>query len=184
MIADASNWRVGTPALSTSLRGLVDCTVSVRTLTYGVHSGSFGGIYPEAITCLAHTLAGLHNEDGSVAVEGLVSAHADPLDFTIDEADTEKTWALWIGDSPKVLKDQMEDAAPGIGSLIYISYKGKRDTKDGSRSYHVHSVEAQTRDFELWSELTKERAQKALGAGSYGGGDNGIPANAPDESPF
>lgn len=103
---------------------------------------------------------------------------------TIDEADTDKTWALWIGDSPKVLKDQMEDAAPGIGSLIYISYKGKRDTKDGSRSYHVHSVEAQTRDFELWSELTKERAQKALGAGSYGGGDNGIPANAPDESPF
>ncbi len=46
VIADASNWRVGTPALSTSLRGLVDCTVSVRTLTYGVHSGSFGGIYP------------------------------------------------------------------------------------------------------------------------------------------
>jgi acetylornithine deacetylase/succinyl-diaminopimelate desuccinylase-like protein len=89
VIADASNWRVGTPALSTSLRGLVDCTVSVRTLTYGVHSGSFGGIYPEAITCLAHTLAGLHHEDGSVAVEGLVSAHADPLDFTIDEADTQ-----------------------------------------------------------------------------------------------
>lgn len=89
VIADAGNWRVGTPALATSLRGVVDCIVTVRTLEYGVHSGSFGGIYPDAITCLAHTLAGLHNEDGSVAVEGLVSASADPLDFTIEEADAQ-----------------------------------------------------------------------------------------------
>ncbi len=89
VIADGGNWRVGTPALATSLRGLVDCTVSIRTLTYGVHSGTFGGIYPDAITVLAHTLAGLHNEDGSVAVEGLTSADADPLDFTIDEANAQ-----------------------------------------------------------------------------------------------
>lgn len=89
MIADGGNWRVGTPALATSLRGLVDCTVSIRTLTYAVHSGGFGGIYPDAITVLAHTLAGLHNEDGSVAVEGLTSADADPLDFTIDETNAQ-----------------------------------------------------------------------------------------------
>lgn len=89
VIADGGNWRVGTPALATSLRGLVDCTVSIRTLTYAVHSGVFGGIYPDAITVLAHTLAGLHNEDGSVAVEGLTSADADPLDFTIDEANAQ-----------------------------------------------------------------------------------------------
>lgn len=89
VIADGGNWRIGTPALATSLRGLVDCTVSIRTLTYAVHSGVFGGIYPDAITVLAHTLAGLHNEDGSVAVEGLTSADADPLDFTIDEANAQ-----------------------------------------------------------------------------------------------
>ncbi len=85
VIADAGNWRIGTPALATSLRGLVDCTVTVRTLTNGVHSGSFGGIYPDAITALVRTLASLHTDDGSVAVEGLVSADADPLDLTIDE---------------------------------------------------------------------------------------------------
>ncbi len=85
VIADAGNWRVGTPALATSLRGLVDCTVTVRTLTHGVHSGSFGGIYPDAIIALVRTLAGLHNDDGSVAVEGLVYEDADPLDLTIEE---------------------------------------------------------------------------------------------------
>jgi acetylornithine deacetylase/succinyl-diaminopimelate desuccinylase-like protein len=87
VIADSGNWRPGTPAFSTSLRGLVDCVVTVQTLEFGVHSGEFGGIYPDAITSLIHTLAGLHNEDGSVAVEGLTFGDADPLDFTIEEAD-------------------------------------------------------------------------------------------------
>ncbi|MEZ5175391.1 MAG: dipeptidase [Acidimicrobiia bacterium] len=87
VIADAGNWRVGTPALATSLRGLVDCTVTVRTLSHGVHSGTFGGIYPDALMVLARTLARLHHDDGSVAVAGLVHGDADPLDFTIEEAD-------------------------------------------------------------------------------------------------
>ena len=86
VIADGGNWRAGTPALATSLRGLVSCDVTVRTLENGVHSGSFGGIYPDAISALVRTLSGLHNDDWSVAVSGLVSEDADPLDFTIAEA--------------------------------------------------------------------------------------------------
>jgi acetylornithine deacetylase/succinyl-diaminopimelate desuccinylase-like protein len=85
VIADAGNWRVGTPALATTLRGLVDCTVTVRTLHAGVHSGSFGGIYPDANMALARVLASLHHDDGTVAVSGLKSGDADPLDLTIDE---------------------------------------------------------------------------------------------------
>ena len=46
VIADSGNWRIGEPALTTSLRGLVDCVVEVRTLRVAVHSGSFGGVYP------------------------------------------------------------------------------------------------------------------------------------------
>ncbi|MEN8239749.1 MAG: M20/M25/M40 family metallo-hydrolase, partial [Actinomycetota bacterium] len=85
IIGDAGNWRAGVPGLTTSLRGLVDCTVTVRTLRYAVHSGSFGGTYPDAIMTLARTLATLHNDDGSVAVEGLLAGDADPLDLTIEE---------------------------------------------------------------------------------------------------
>ncbi len=87
IIGDAGNWRVGVPGLTTSLRGLVDCVVTVRTLKYAVHSGSFGGTYPDAISALARVLAHLHNDDGSVAVEGLVTGDADPLDLTVDELD-------------------------------------------------------------------------------------------------
>jgi len=85
VIGDSGNWRVGAPTLTTSLRGLVDCRVTARTLQHPVHSGSFGGTYPDANTVLARVLASLHNDDGSVAVEGLLEYDADPLDLTEEE---------------------------------------------------------------------------------------------------
>jgi len=85
VIADSGNWRLGTPALTTSLRGLVDCVVEVRTLRHAIHSGSFGGVFPDALTALARVLATLHDDRGEVAVTGLVSGDAPPLDLTEDE---------------------------------------------------------------------------------------------------
>ncbi len=85
VIADSENWRVGEPALTTSLRGLVDCVVEVRTLRSAVHSGQFGGVYPDAIMCLARILSTLHDERGNVAIPGLVGSEADPLDLTEEE---------------------------------------------------------------------------------------------------
>jgi acetylornithine deacetylase/succinyl-diaminopimelate desuccinylase-like protein len=85
VIADAGNWAVGTPTLTTSLRGLVDCTVEVRTLKYAVHSGSFGGAIPDAITTLARLLATLHDDNGEVAVEGLLGSDNTSLELSEDE---------------------------------------------------------------------------------------------------
>ncbi len=82
VIGDSGNWAVGTPALTTSLRGLVDCVVEVRTLENAVHSGVFGGPIPDAITVLARVLASLHDERGNVAVPGLVYSPAGQLDLT------------------------------------------------------------------------------------------------------
>jgi acetylornithine deacetylase/succinyl-diaminopimelate desuccinylase-like protein len=82
VIADSANWRLGQPALTTSLRGLVDCTVEVRTLNQAVHSGMYGGAVPDALTALTRLLATLHDEAGIVAVAGLVSGEAPQLDLT------------------------------------------------------------------------------------------------------
>jgi len=82
VIADAGNWAVGTPTLTTSLRGLVDCTVEVRTLKYAVHSCGFGGAIPDAITSLARLLATLHDEHGEVVVPGLLSGDTTTLDMS------------------------------------------------------------------------------------------------------
>lgn len=71
VIADAGNAAPGVPALTTSLRGLVDGIVEVRVLEDAVHSGLFGGAFPDALTVLARLLATLHDDAGRVAVEGL-----------------------------------------------------------------------------------------------------------------
>jgi cysteinylglycine-S-conjugate dipeptidase len=85
VLADVANWRTGQPSLTTSLRGLAACVVEVRTLEHAVHSGMYGGPFPDAITCLARLLATLHDADGSPAVAGLHGADADPLDLTEEE---------------------------------------------------------------------------------------------------
>lgn len=82
VIADTQNWRVGQPALTVSLRGLVAVTVEVRTADRAGHSGQFGGPLPDAVTALCRLLATLHHDDGTVAVEGLVAEETDPLDLT------------------------------------------------------------------------------------------------------
>jgi acetylornithine deacetylase/succinyl-diaminopimelate desuccinylase-like protein len=82
VLADSGMWRAGHPALTVSLRGVVSCDVEVRTLDHAVHSGEFGGPVPDAITVLARTLAKLHDDRGNVAVPGLASGPADPLDLT------------------------------------------------------------------------------------------------------
>jgi acetylornithine deacetylase/succinyl-diaminopimelate desuccinylase-like protein len=81
VIADSGNWDIGVPALTTSLRGVVNLFVEVRTLASAVHSGVFGGPVPDALTVLCRLLATLHDEAGDVAIEGLVRRPAAALDY-------------------------------------------------------------------------------------------------------
>jgi acetylornithine deacetylase/succinyl-diaminopimelate desuccinylase-like protein len=89
VIADSGNWDIGEPALTTSLRGLVDCLVEVRTLAHGVHSGMWGGVAPDAVTAMVRLLATLHDDDGNVAVDGLSSGPAADLDYPLDRVRAE-----------------------------------------------------------------------------------------------
>ncbi|WP_314325322.1 dipeptidase [Paenarthrobacter ilicis] len=82
VVADSSNWKVGVPALTTSLRGLVDGTFEVRVLEHAVHSGMFGGPVLDAPTLLSRLIATLHDDQGNVAVSGLVSRDDVTVDLT------------------------------------------------------------------------------------------------------
>jgi len=82
VIADSGNWKPGVPSLTTSLRGLVDCIVDVSTLDAAVHSGIFGGTVPDAITVLARIISSLHDDEGNVAISGLVSGEANDPGLT------------------------------------------------------------------------------------------------------
>ena len=132
VVADASNWAVGIPALTTSLRGLVDCVITVRTLKAGVHSGAWGGVLPDALSVLARTLASLHDDDGNVAVPGLLHGARPPIDM--DETDARSqagalpgletlgagsiTQRLWAGPAVSVLAIDAPPVAESINQLV------------------------------------------------------------------
>lgn len=81
IVADSGNWRVGVPALTTSLRGLVDGVVELQVLDHAVHSGMFGGPILDAPTLLARLIATFHDETGAVAIEGLVGSESAAVDY-------------------------------------------------------------------------------------------------------
>ncbi|BBY04916.1 dipeptidase [Mycobacterium noviomagense] len=81
VLADSNNWTTDIPALTVSLRGLVDCVVEVATLDHGLHSGLWGGVVPDALSVLVRLLASLHDDDGNVAVAGLHESTAAAVDY-------------------------------------------------------------------------------------------------------
>ena len=98
VVADSANWSESVPALTTTLRGLVSQVIEVKTLDHAVPSGMFGGAVPDAMLATIRLLASLHDENGDVAVAGLVSGTAAPLEFT--EADLRRDSGLLEGVSP------------------------------------------------------------------------------------
>ncbi len=85
VLADCSNWTLGRPALTTSLRGIVDFIVEVRTLDHAVHSGTYGGPVPDALSALSRLIASLHDDRGNVIIDGLHSG--PPYGIEVREAD-------------------------------------------------------------------------------------------------
>ncbi|MFM8238518.1 MAG: M20/M25/M40 family metallo-hydrolase [Actinomycetota bacterium] len=70
VLADCSNWAVGIPGLTYSLRGLTAADISVRALDGAQHSGLVGGIVPDPVMALAGILASLVDEHGDPAFAG------------------------------------------------------------------------------------------------------------------
>jgi len=135
VIADSGNWDTHVPALTTSLRGLVDCQVEVRTLDVGVHSGMWGGAIPDALTALVRTLATLHDDDGRVTIPGLVDSDSAAVDMSEDMArrlsgmsdgvefigSGRLTSRMWTGPSASVLAIDATPVAEAINQLIPVA---------------------------------------------------------------
>ena len=81
VVADSANWKRGVPALTSSLRGVISGTVRLRALGHALHSGVFGGPLVDANVAMIRLLATLHDEDGAVAVPGLVRSADPELDY-------------------------------------------------------------------------------------------------------
>lgn len=105
LVCDMSYYAPGWPAVYTALRGLCYAEISVRTLERDLHSGTYGGVAPNAIETLVRILGSLKSETGEIHVPGLYEAVMPP---TRDELDT---WKQLPFDRQRFLREEVTGKA-------------------------------------------------------------------------
>ncbi len=119
VVADSDNWDINTPALTVALRGNATFRLTVRTLDHASHSGMFGGAAPDAMLATIRLLATLHDEVGSVAVDGLTSADGETPEYPesqlkLDAAFLDGVASIGTGSIPSRLWYQPSITVTGI----------------------------------------------------------------------
>ncbi|MBA3556396.1 MAG: dipeptidase [Gemmatimonadales bacterium] len=105
LVCDMAYYAPEWPAVYTGLRGICYAEISVRTLQRDLHSGSYGGVAPNAIETLVRILAGLKDEDGEIRVPKLYKSVEAPSKQEL------KTWRKLPFDKERYVREEVTSRA-------------------------------------------------------------------------
>ena len=78
MVCDSGIHESGRPAIIAGLRGILHLTVTLRGAPRDLHSGTHGGVAPNAAAGMARLLASLHDSNGRITVPGFLERVTPP----------------------------------------------------------------------------------------------------------
>lgn len=168
LVCDTGMWNADTPAVTTSLRGLLYEEVRVRCADRDLHSGLFGGAAANPIRVLANIIAALHDAQGRVTVPGFyegvhelpadIKADLDALHLTPEEFLGTVGLKVPAGEKDRSLIEQISTRPTCDANGIVGGYTG-----EGAKT--VIAGEASTKiSFRLVGDQDPEKIQKAFRA--------------------
>jgi len=112
LVCDTAMWDSQTPAITTSLRGLVYEEVKLTCADRDLHSGLFGGAAQNPLRVLSKILAAMHDDRGRVTIPGFYEGVPElPADVRADLAKLNLTPEQFLGQDglkePAGEKDRM-----------------------------------------------------------------------------
>ncbi len=78
LVCDMSYYATGMPAVYTALRGMCYAEIQVRTLQRDLHSGTYGGVAPNAVETLIRILTDLKDADGTINIPKIYKSVVPP----------------------------------------------------------------------------------------------------------
>ena len=74
LISDTNMWDIDTPGITTRLRGMCNCEITLKGPGLDLHSGLFGGSALNPINALANVLGDLRDTQGRIQIPGFYDA--------------------------------------------------------------------------------------------------------------